>query len=396
MYKVTKNTHLVSIVLILIGIVATSYAFMTDTHAAWTSLVFNNYFFLGISIFAVFFVALQHIAEAGWSTVIKRVPEAIMTFLPFTCFVMIFIVIAAMLHWNHIYHWMEEGIMIEGSPNYDKIIAGKEAYLNPIFFLVRSIIYVVVWIYCAKRLRDISLQGDLEGGIGENSYNKGITVSAWFTVFFAVSSSTASWDWIMSIDTHWFSTLFGWYIFSEWSAIGFTTILLFCLFLRKQGYLEYLNDSIIHDLGKWVFAFSIVWTYMWFSQFMLIWYANIPEEVAYFMERIELPNYNFLFWFSAAINFVVPTIMLMSRDAKRNSNLLIIASITILIGHWINSYLLFAPGTLHDHGHLGLTEIGMGLGYLGLFFFVVFRSLTTRSLDIKHHPFLEESKHLHT
>ena len=396
MYKVTKNTHLVSIVLILIGIVATSYAFMTDTHAAWTSLVFNNYFFLGISIFAVFFVALQHIAEAGWSTVIKRVPEAIMTFLPFTCFVMIFIVVAAMLHWNHIYHWMEEGIMIEGSPNYDKIIAGKEAYLNPIFFLVRSIIYVIVWIYCAKRLRDISLQGDLEGGIGENSYNKGITVSAWFTVFFAVSSSTASWDWIMSIDTHWFSTLFGWYIFSEWSAIGFTTILLFCLFLRKQGYLEYLNDSIIHDLGKWVFAFSIVWTYMWFSQFMLIWYANIPEEVAYFMERIELPNYNFLFWFSAAINFVVPTIMLMSRDAKRNSNLLIIASITILIGHWINSYLLFAPGTLHDHGHLGLTEIGMGLGYLGLFFFVVFRSLTTRSLDIKHHPFLEESKHLHT
>ena len=396
MYKISKNTHLLSLGLILIGVISTVYAFITDTHAAWTSLLFNNYFFLGISIFAVFFVALQHVAEAGWSTAIKRVPEAIMTFLPYACAVMIFIVIAAILHWNHIYHWMEEGIMTEGAPNYDKIIAGKEAYLSPIFFLVRSIIYVTVWIYCAKRLRDISLQGDLEGGIGEKSYNKGITVSAWFIVFFAVSSSTASWDWIMSIDTHWFSTLFGWYIFSEWSAIGFTTILLFCLFLKKQGYLEHLNESIIHDLGKWVFAFSIVWTYMWFSQFMLIWYANIPEEVTYFMERIELPNYRFLFWFSAAINFVVPTIMLMSRDAKRNTNLLITASITILIGHWINSYLLFAPGTLHDHGHLGFTELGMGLGFLGLFLFVVFRSLTTRSLEIKHHPFLEESKHLHT
>ena len=396
MYKISKNTHLLSLGLILIGVISTAYAFITDIHAAWTSLLFNNYFFLGISIFAVFFVALQHVAEAGWSTAIKRVPEAIMTFLPYACAVMIFIVIAAILHWNHIYHWMEEGIMTEGAPNYDKIIAGKEAYLSPIFFLVRSIIYVTVWIYCAKRLRDISLQGDLEGGIGEKSYNKGITVSAWFIVFFAVSSSTASWDWIMSIDTHWFSTLFGWYIFSEWSAIGFTTILLFCLFLKKQGYLEHLNESIIHDLGKWVFAFSIVWTYMWFSQFMLIWYANIPEEVTYFMERIELPNYRFLFWFSAAINFVVPTIMLMSRDAKRNTNLLIIASITILIGHWINSYLLFAPGTLHDHGHLGFTELGMGLGFLGLFLFVVFRSLTTRSLEIKHHPFLEESKHLHT
>ena len=396
MYKISKKTHLLSLGLILIGVISTAYAFITDIHAAWTSLLFNNYFFLGISIFAVFFVALQHVAEAGWSTAIKRVPEAIMTFLPYACAVMIFIVIAAILHWNHIYHWMEEGIMTEGAPNYDKIIAGKEAYLSPIFFLVRSIIYVTVWIYCAKRLRDISLQGDLEGGIGEKSYNKGITVSAWFIVFFAVSSSTASWDWIMSIDTHWFSTLFGWYIFSEWSAIGFTTILLFCLFLKKQGYLEHLNESIIHDLGKWVFAFSIVWTYMWFSQFMLIWYANIPEEVTYFMERIELPNYRFLFWFSAAINFVVPTIMLMSRDAKRNTNLLITASITILIGHWINSYLLFAPGTLHDHGHLGFTELGMGLGFLGLFLFVVFRSLTTRSLEIKHHPFLEESKHLHT
>ena len=396
MYKISKSTHLLSLVLIAIGLISTVYAFITDSHAAWTSLIFNNYFFLGISIFAVFFVALQHVAEAGWSTAIKRVPEAIMTFLPYTCAVMIFIVIAAMLHWNHIYHWMEVGIMTEGAPNYDKIIAGKEAYLNPIFFLVRSIIYVVVWIYCAKRLRDISLQGDLEGGIGEKSYNKGITVSAWFIVFFAVSSSTASWDWIMSIDTHWFSTLFGWYIFSEWSAIGFTTILLFCLFLKKQGYLEDLNDSIIHDLGKWVFAFSVVWTYMWFSQFMLIWYANIPEEVTYFMERIELSNYRFLFWFSAAINFVVPTIVLMSRDAKRNTNFLIVASVVILIGHWINSYLLFAPGTLHDHGHLGFTELGMGLGFLGLFFFVVFRSLTTRPLSVKHHPFLEESKHLHT
>ena len=396
MYKITKNTRLLSLGLILIGVISTSYAFITDAHAAWTSLLFNNYFFLGISIFAVFFVALQHVAEAGWSTVIKRVPEAIMTFLPYTCAVMIFIVVAAILHWNHIYHWMEEGIMTEGAPNYDKIIAGKEAYLSPIFFLVRSLIYVSVWIYCAKRLRDISLQGDLEGGLGKKSYNKGITVSAWFIVFFAISSSTASWDWIMSIDTHWFSTLFGWYIFSEWSAIGFTTILLFCLFLKKQGYLPDLSESIIHDLGKFVFAFSVVWTYMWFSQFMLIWYANIPEEVTYFMERIELPNYNFLFWFSAAINFVVPTIVLMSRDAKRNTNFLIFASITILIGHWINSYLLFAPGTLHDHGHLGFTELGMGLGFLGLFLFIVFRSLTTRSLDIKHHPFLEESKHLHT
>tara|TARA_B110000444_G_C18795497_1_gene574621 strand:+ start:330 stop:1538 length:1209 start_codon:yes stop_codon:yes gene_type:complete len=396
MYKPNKSINLASIIMIIIGFLSCTIAFISDSHAAWTNLLFNNYFFLGISLFAVFFVALQHVAEAGWSTVLKRVPEAIMSFLPITAIIMLFIVIAATLHWNHIYHWLDDGIMDPESHHYDKIIAGKEAYLNSTFFLIRSFLYVIIWVYCARRLRQISLDGDVEGEIGERSYWKGLRVSGWFIVLFAVTSSTAAWDWIMSIDTHWFSTLFGWYIFSEWAVIGFSSILLLTIFLKKQGYLQHLNDSHIHDLGKFVFAFSIVWTYMWFSQFMLIWYANIPEEVTYHMERIELDNYRFLFWFSLAINFIIPTLFLMSRDAKRNKNRLIFVCIVVLIGHWINSYLLFAPGTLHEHGHLGFLELGMGIGFLGLFINVVLKSLANRSIEVKHHPFLDESKNLHT
>jgi len=396
MYSINKNISIATMIMIAIGLLSAIIAFISDSHSAWTSLLFNNYFFLGISLFAVFFVALQYVAEAGWSTVIKRVPEAIMTFLPVTCIIMLIIVIAAALHFNHIYHWMEVGITDPQAENYDKIIAGKKEYLNIPFFIVRSFIYVIIWVYCAKKIRQNSIDSDNEGGIGEKSYWKGLKVSGWFIVLFAVTSSTAAWDWIMSIDTHWFSTLFGWYIFSEWATIGFATILLFALILNKQGYLKHLNSSHIHDLGKFVFAFSIVWTYMWFSQFMLIWYANIPEEVTYFMERIELDNYRFLFWFSLAINFIVPTLLLMSRDAKRNRGRLIFVCIVILIGHWINSYLLFAPGTLHDHGHLGWLEVGMGIGFLGLFINIVLRSLSKRDIEIKHHPFLDESKHLHT
>ncbi len=396
MYSINKNMSIATMIMIAIGLLSAIIAFTSDSHSAWTSLLFNNYFFLGISLFAVFFVALQYVAEAGWSTVIKRVPEAIMTFLPVTCIIMLIIVVAAALHFNHIYHWMEVGITDPQAENYDKIIAGKKEYLNIPFFIIRSFIYVIIWVYCAKKIRQNSLDSDNEGGIGEKSYWKGLKVSGWFIVLFAVTSSTAAWDWIMSIDTHWFSTLFGWYIFSEWATIGFATILLFALILNKQGYLKHLNSSHIHDLGKFVFAFSIVWTYMWFSQFMLIWYANIPEEVTYFMERIELDNYRFLFWFSLAINFIVPTLLLMSRDAKRNRGRLIFVCIVILIGHWINSYLLFAPGTLHDHGHLGLLEVGMGIGFLGLFINIVLRSLSKRDIEIKHHPFLDESKHLHT
>ena len=398
MYTPNKSLSVASLVMIIIGLFSVAIAFIFDNHAAWTNLLFNNYFFLGISIFAVFFIALQHVAEAGWSIALKRVPEAIMTFLPYTCAVMLFIVVTAVFHFggNHIYHWLEDGIMTEGAPNYDKIIAGKEPYLNSMFFLFRSFLYVGIWLYCAKKLRQISLEGDNEGGIGEKSHWKGLRVSAWFIVLFAVTSSTASWDWIMSIDAHWFSTLFGWYIFSEWATIGFTSILLLALLLNKQGYLKYLNDSHIHDLGKLIFAFSIVWTYMWFSQFMLIWYANIPEEVTYHLERIELENYRFLFWFSLAINFIVPTLFLMSRDAKRNKSRLVFVCIVILIGHWINSYLLFAPGTLHEHGHLGLLEVGVGIGFLGFFLRVFMSNLAKRNIEVKHHPFLEESNNLHT
>ena len=396
MFQLNKKLHFTSISMMVIGLLSLVIGFMSDAHSTWTNLLFNNYFFLGISLFAVVFVAIQYVAEAGWSTVFKRVPEAMMAFLPYAGIIMLFIVIAAVKHWNHIYHWLEPGIMDPNEPNYDKIIAGKEPYLNAPFFLIRSIVYVIIWIYCARKLRQLSIKGDLEGDIGERSFFKGLRVSGWFLVFFAVTSCTAAWDWIMSIDTHWFSTLFGWYIFSEWATIGFTTILLIALFLQKTGHLPDLNDSHIHDLGKFIFAFSIVWTYMWFSQFMLIWYANIPEEVTYFMQRIEQSNYSFLFWFSMVINFVVPLIMLMSRDAKRNKTILVIVSTVILIGHWINSYLLFAPGTLFEHGHLGLLEVGVFLGFIGLFIQIVSRTLSKTSVEIKSHPYLDESKHLHT
>ena len=339
-------------------------------------------------------MALQYVAEAGWSIVLKRVPEAIMGALPVFSGIMLFIMIASIMHWNHIYHWLHEGIMDPASEHYDRIIAGKEPYLNATFFVIRTIVYLLGWNYFAKKLRSLSLLEDKQSGSG--IHFKGISTSAWFMVFFAVTSAMASWDWIMSIDAHWFSTIFGWYVFAEWSAIGFTTIFLFTLYLKRQGYLQDVNESHIHDLGKWIFAFSLVWTYMWFSQFMLIWYANIPEEVTYFTARLEVKNYKFLFWFSMLINFLFPIILLMSRDAKRNNSRLIFVSCVILLGHWLNSYLLVAPGALGTHGHIGFPEIGMGLGFAGLLIYLTLNTLTKAPLETKNHPFLDESKHLHT
>ena len=394
MFTIDKKAKNFSMVLMAIGLIALIYGFSTDAHRAWPSLLFNNYFFIGIAVFGVFFVAKQYVSEAGWSIVLKRVPEAIMSALPVMSLIMLFIMFASIMHWNHIYHWLHEGIMDPASEHYDRIIAGKEAYLNASFFIIRTIIYLLGWNYFAKKLRSLSVLEDKE--VGTSIHFKSVSTSAWFMVFFAVTSAMASWDWIMSIDPHWFSTIFGWYVFAEWGAIGFTTILLFTLYLKRQGYLEDVNENHIHDLGKWIFAMSLVWTYMWFSQFMLIWYANIPEEVTYFMARLEVENYKFLFWFSMIINFIAPIILLMSRDAKRNNGRLIFVGCVILVGHWLNSYLLVTPGTLGKHGHIGFIEIGMGLGFAGLFIYLVLNSLTKQPLETKNHPFLDESKNLHT
>ncbi|MEC7863765.1 MAG: quinol:cytochrome C oxidoreductase [Bacteroidota bacterium] len=394
MFTIDKKAKNLSMALMAIGLTALIFGFVSNPHGAWPALLFNTYFYLGISVFAVFFVALQYVAEAGWSIVLKRVPEAIMGALPVFSGIMLLIMIASIMHWNHIYHWLHEGVMNPASEHYDRIIAGKEPYLNATFFIIRTIIYLLGWNYFAKKLRSLSLLEDKQ--VGSGIHFKGVSTSAWFMVFFAVSSAMASWDWIMSIDTHWFSTIFGWYIFAEWSAIGFTTIFLFALYLKRKGYLQDVNENHIHDLGKWIFAFSLVWTYMWFSQFMLIWYANIPEEVTYYTARLEVENYKFLFWFSMLINFLFPIILLMSRDAKRNNSRLIFVSCVILVGHWLNSYLLVAPGTLGTHGHIGFTEIGIGLGFAGLLIYLTLNTLTKEPLEAKNHPFLDESKHLHT
>ena len=167
MFIINKNSKNLSMVLMAIGLIALIFGFATDSHAAWPSLLFNNYFFLGISVFAVFFIALQYVSEAAWSIVLKRIPEAVISFLPITGIIMLIIMITAAMHFggNHIYHWMIDGIMDPGSEHYDKIIAGKEAFLNTTFFLARSVIYILGWIYFGRKLKQLSLSEDQHGGL---------------------------------------------------------------------------------------------------------------------------------------------------------------------------------------------------------------------------------------
>ena len=353
------------------------------------SLWHSNLFFLGVSTVGTVFMAINYVAYAGWSVMVKRISEALSAWVIPGGVIMLIIFLVGR---HDIFHWTHEGIMDKSSPNYDAIIAGKSGFLNLPFYLIRTIVYLSIWAYFSWKLRQLSLQEDLNGGTVW--FHKSINASALFLVLYAVSSSMSAWDWVMSVDTHWFSTMFGWYVFASWWVSGIAAIALTAIFLKQAGYLRALNASHIHDLGKLMFGFSIFWTYVWFAQFMLIWYANLPEEAVYFNQRLGgfEGRYTFLFYFNIAINFVFPFLGLMTRDAKRQMIMMKIVAIAILCGHWSDFYLMLMPGTLRgDNGFL--IEIGIAAIFLGAFLILFTRRLASASLVPVNHPFLDESIH---
>jgi len=194
----------------------------------------------------------------------------------------------------------------------------------------------------------------------------------------------------MSVDPHWFSTLFGWYVFASMFVSGITAIALITIYLKAKGYLEKVNDNHIHDLAKFMFAISVFWTYLWFSQFMLIWYSNIPEEVTYFVTRIE--DYNLPFFGMLIMNFIFPLLILMNSDYKRVNWFVVMAGIVILLGHYVDVYNMIMPATVGDQWSFGVSEIGGLLFFTGLFIYVVFNTLTKAPLEASGDPFIGESE----
>ncbi|TVR79429.1 MAG: quinol:cytochrome C oxidoreductase [Chitinophagaceae bacterium] len=381
--------------LIAIGILGLILGFVlySDNNRVWANLLLNGYYFLGITLAAIFFVSVHQVGYSGWHVLIKRIPEAMGAFIPFASAVILLIVIGTAAGFHTLYEWAVPGVTDPNSDNYDSIIAGKAPYLNIPFFTIRIVIYIILWIALITFIRKLSQKEDL---VGVSIYGKSKLYATLFLVVFAITSSTMSWDLVMSIDSHWYSTLFGWLNFSSYLVASVAIMILILIYLKSRGYMSAVNENHLHDLGKYLFGFSIFYTYLWFSQYLLIWYGNIPEATYYYYYRFKTPFFQILFFASLIINFILPFFVLMTRKSKRRVNVLAFVSIMLLIGHWIGFYFMIMPGTVGPEASIGIVEIFMAIGFFAAFFFIALRALTTTSLLPVNNPYVKESLKHHT
>jgi hypothetical protein len=407
-FVVPKRYNTIAIALMVIGILAivglyVVYGSSSDKHVSarfWASLLQNSVYFLLIVNASMFFICATTLAWGGWQMAFRRVPEAISAVVPVIGVICFAILMALAFSDNEIYHWTNTHHVEE-----DPILSHKKGFLSKGFFAVASFLTIVLWSLLGWKIRKLSRSLDnnpIPTVEGRRKYiwNNTVWAAVYIIVFSLTVMSSIPWLWLMSIDAHWYSTMYSWYTFASTFVAGMALIALFMVFLKNNGYLELATAEHLHDVGKFMFAFSIFWTYLWFSQFMLIWYANISEETIYFKTRAE-GAYSGIFWLMFIINFLAPLLILMTRGSKRNYGTITFMALLIIFGHWLDFYQMVFPSPMKDeHGHthvpMILYDFGVALGFVGLIMYVTGRSLSKHSLIAKNHPFVKESVIHHT
>lgn len=374
-----------SLGLVLIGVIAVVVAFIGDAERAWANILLNNYFFLSIAIGASFFFAIQYISQSGWSAAFKRIPESLTFYIPVAAIIMI----VGILGMKYLYPWINP----EEVPGFDAhdlhLIDHKSPYLNMPFFIIRLVIYFLIWIALTQLLRRFSVKEDLEGGM--TYFRKSEYYSKIYIFTLALTFTLASIDWIMSLEPTWFSTLFAVKNFASAFYHGSAVIILMAVMLNSMGYLSFMNKAHWHDFSKYLFFLSIVFGYMWYAQYMLIWYANIPEETIYYItRRQDFSQTHFIL--NVVLNWAIPFVVLLPNFLAKNKYVLAGIAVVLIIGHYVDLFEQIIPGAMGEY-QIGFTEIGMWLGFLGLFIYVVARALSWANLVPKNHPYIEESLH---
>jgi len=396
-----------SLIAIVIGIVSIIAGFLLNADRTFSNLLLMGYYFTCVCAAGGVFCAIQYVAQAGWSASMLRIPQAFARILPIAGLILV-IIIAAGIHFTHnvvqdgqtvakpyLYaQWATPGLTDPKSPLYDTVVSGKSSFLNLPFFFIRIVGFLGAYSLLAWLLVKYSNNEDEIGGM--SNYTKSFKVGCIFLLVFGITYPLFGFDAIMSLEARWYSTMFGWYNLAALWVSGLAVITLVMILLREKGYFSWLNEDHMHNMGLYMFAFSIFWTYVWFAQFLLTYYANIPEEAIYFYKRWE-PEFKPWFWLNIVINFAAPFLIIMSRDAKRKVRILKVVCIIIILGHWLDYYVMIMPETVGAQGRgFNFEEVGIFIGFAGLFAFLMLNALSKfKSLIPKNHPFLQESLHHH-
>jgi hypothetical protein len=402
-YEIPGKMRTWSLGLIAVGVLALILGFIfiagNEEHHGrevfWGTLMYNSLFFLLVTNAAMFFICATTLAMGGWQMVFRRVSEAISTLVP-VFGIIAFIILMVAVFGTHIYHW--------NSPEAasDPILKGKLGFLNPTFFIIWTTLAIGLWSLLGWRMRKLSTEADagpMNYEAGQSYIWRNTVNASLFIVWFALTvGSTVPWLWMMSIDAHWYSTMYSWYTFASSFVAGMALIGIWVIYMKNKGYLEIVNEEHLHDIGKFMFAFSIFWCYLWFAQYMLIWYSNQPEETVYFWPRVKGP-YKGIFFLNLIINFICPLLILMRRGSKRNYTLMTFMAVLILFGHWMDFYQMVIGSISPEHVTWGTNwwfDFGIMALFVGIMIFFVGRALVSKPLVAKYHPFLKESIIHHT
>lgn len=371
-------------VLIFIGVLAFVFLLIKDKSRAWHAYLTAYFYFASLGIGGLFFAAIQHMTSAGWSVNIRRFSESLTAFIPYAAVGAVVLLIGA----PSLYEWLDKAVVAN-----DEMLAHKASYLNLPFFIIRLAVFFGLWMYFQKKIVGMSILQDKTGD--QNITRKLASYSVAFVLTFALSYSFFGVDLLMSLEPHWFSTIFGVYCFAGLFQSTIATLILITIYFMRQGKLNGLvDDNHLHDLGKFLFAFTVFWAYIAFSQFMLIWYANLPEETMFYQPRMA----GAWTWVSLALvifKFIVPFLALLPKWAKRNQNHLIAVSILILFMQYVDLYWLIYPTLNSEEVVGGVLDFLVWGGFLGLFLFSITRFWSKNAIVPVKDPRQFESNHHH-
>jgi hypothetical protein len=382
--RVSGSFKIVTLIMVCLGILAFISGMISQPQLTWANYLIVNYYFLSLAMGGLFFFVIQNITQSGWASAFQRVSEAMMSYIPFAAvfFLLFYFGMKDVYHWTH-----AEDVAS------DPILMHKSVFLNIPFFIIRMIIYFSLWIVFSLKLRDLSLKSDLADPSDHNSimkfFGKTEVYSKVLIFILAITFSLSAFEWIMSIDTHWYSAIFALKNIVAAFLHGVSVLTLIVFILHKKGYFPFLNKFHLHDFARYIFMLSIIWGYFWFAQFMIIWYGNLPEETAYYYLRWQA-GWKVLFFCEIGLNWAIPFMLLLPVKASRNMTIITVVILFLILGQYVDLFVQVIPGVTGVM-KFGWLEAGLFIGYAGLFAFIVATALSKAKIIPLQHPYLEES-----